>query len=189
MVDLTKMPTSAVTPPDALRENCARPTDRKSHTNPGNVDLLLPFVTVLWSFEMLHRSIRGLIISMPTQMSERKEKTPKQSMLHGCSGKNGGKQLRNRTVYMPTSWKVCCRVCLLWSIIMNSKIIKSLYMLNMNNFGGTKGENNHKGHELPWTISMKSLGKNNPLGGKIDFLASKVKMVWGKGMISGKVFF
>lgn len=63
-------------------------------------------------------------------------------------------------------------------------------MLNMSNFGGAKGENNHKGHELPGTIYIKSLGKNNPLEVKIDFLASKGQKVWGMGMmLSGKVFF
>lgn len=37
--------TTAVAPPDALRENCARPTDRKTHMSPENIDLLLSFVT------------------------------------------------------------------------------------------------------------------------------------------------
>jgi hypothetical protein len=34
----------AVTSPDALTKNCAKPTDRKTHINPENIDLLSSFV-------------------------------------------------------------------------------------------------------------------------------------------------
>lgn len=63
-------------------------------------------------------------------------------------------------------------------------------MLNMSNLEGAKGESNHKRHELSWAIYMKSLRKINPLGEKIDILASKSQKLRVTGMtLSGKVFF